>query len=90
MSGVNPDLPPEAIAALEKGRKIEAIKHVRMAQGVGLKEAKDIVEEFIERSPSVKNRMAAANAESAGNGLRWLFLLAAIAAVAYYFYVGKH
>ena len=63
--GLTPDLPREAIAALEHGNKIEAIKFVRMAQGVGLKEAKGIVEAFIEWNPSVKCHMASANAESA-------------------------
>ena len=90
MSDVNQDLPIDAIAALERGSKIEAIKCVRIAQGVGLKEAKDIVEQFIERSPEIKHRMASANAESARNGLGWIALIAAIGAVAYYFLVGKH
>ena len=85
MNGVNHDLPSKAIAALEQGSKIEAIKSVRIARGVGLKEAKDIVEEFIERSPDIKHRMASANAESARNVLGWIILIAAIGAVAYYF-----
>lgn len=35
---------PEVVAALERGNKIEAIKHVRLASGLGLKAAKDLVE----------------------------------------------
>ncbi|MEZ5501010.1 MAG: ribosomal protein L7/L12 [Steroidobacteraceae bacterium] len=38
------DLPSEVIDALRKGRKIEAIKLLRERHGVGLKEAKDMVE----------------------------------------------
>ena len=88
MSGSKPDLPRDAVAALEHGKKIEAIKIVRSTHGVDLMQAKDIVEEFIESNPDVKNRMAGAKAENAGSGLGWLFLLAAIAALAHYFYAG--
>jgi hypothetical protein len=38
-----PTLPPAAIAALNAGNKIEAIKIVRQEQRHGLKEAKDLV-----------------------------------------------
>ncbi|MDP3701140.1 MAG: ribosomal protein L7/L12 [Hylemonella sp.] len=37
-------LPPAALAAMASGQKIEAIKLVREATGLGLKEAKDAVE----------------------------------------------
>jgi len=37
-------LPAEALAALSRGQLIEAIKIVRAATGLGLKEAKDLVE----------------------------------------------
>lgn len=90
MNKVNQDFPNEAIKALERGSKVEAIKCIRIAYGVGLKEAKEIVEQFIERSPNVKNRMVSANAESAKGGLRWLLLIAAIGVVAYYFFSGSH
>jgi ribosomal protein L7/L12 len=44
------NLPQEAVQALERGKKIEAIKHYRAATGVGLKEAKDFIEE-VQRQP---------------------------------------
>lgn len=90
MNHVSQDFPKEAIAALERGSKIEAIKCIRIAYGVGLKEAKDIVEQFIDKSPNLKNRMVSANVESAKGGLRWLFLIAAIGVLAYYFFAGNH
>lgn len=83
------DLPGEAVRALEQGSKIEAIKRVRLAHHVGLKEAKEIVERYIARSPAIKRRMDAANAEAARGALRWLLIMAALGAVAYYFYAGK-
>ncbi len=40
-------LPPDAMAALARDNKIEAIKCVRVAHGLGLKEAKDVVEAWL-------------------------------------------
>jgi hypothetical protein len=37
-------LPPEVTAALERGQVIEAIKLLRQAKGLGLKEAKEAVD----------------------------------------------
>lgn len=37
-------LPPEVLAAIAQGRTIDAIKQLREAHGLGLKEAKDIVD----------------------------------------------
>lgn len=48
------DLPPEVLAALQQGRKIEAIKLLRELKGIGLKEAKDAVDSHaFERQPGV-------------------------------------
>lgn len=87
MTDENKDLPSDAIAALERGSKIDAIKCVRVARGVGLKEAKEIVEQFLDRSPRLKGRMASANAESARGFWGWS-ILAAIVAVAVYYLFG--
>jgi ribosomal protein L7/L12 len=83
------DLPAAALSALQQGSKIEAIKHVREAHHIGLKEAKDVVEQYMDANPQVKQRMAAANAESARGFLGWLVLAAALALAAYYFYAGS-
>lgn len=44
-------LPPEAAQAMARGNKIQAIKLVREHTGLGLKEAKDLVEAHEEASP---------------------------------------
>jgi hypothetical protein len=44
------DLPPSVLDALHRGRKIEAIKKYRQASGVGLKEAKEYIEELQRRA----------------------------------------
>jgi len=42
-------LPREVVEAVQSGRKIEAIKRYREATAVGLKEAKDFIEEVQRR-----------------------------------------
>ncbi len=44
MTSLDNELPPEVQAALARGQKIEAIKLLREARGMGLKEAKEAVE----------------------------------------------
>jgi ribosomal protein L7/L12 len=44
------NLSREVTEALQRGDKIQAIKHYREATGVGLKEAKDFVEEIQRRA----------------------------------------
>ncbi|MGE6451255.1 ribosomal protein L7/L12 [Shewanella baltica] len=38
------ELEPEVVAAIRSGHKIEAIKKLREVRGLGLKEAKDLVD----------------------------------------------
>ena len=40
------DLPPEVLDAIRSNRKVEAIKRLREATGMGLKEAKHAVEDL--------------------------------------------
>ncbi len=51
------DLPPEVIAQIQAKRKIEAIKLLREARGISLKDAKEAVDAYIrrERLESRKN-----------------------------------
>ncbi len=46
-------LPAEAVAAVSRGQLIEAIKIVRQATGLGLKEAKDLVDAYRENPARV-------------------------------------
>lgn len=80
-------LPPDAMAALTRGNKIDAIKHVRLAHGLGLKEAKDVVDRYLqEERPDMQRRMTASNAERARNGISLLLLAAAAVSLAYYLF----
>lgn len=42
------DLDVQVVSALQDGRKVEAIKLLRRQRGIGLKEAKDIVDSYCE------------------------------------------
>lgn len=45
-------LSAEALAEIQAHRKVNAIKLVRAEQGIGLKEAKEIVDAYIDERPS--------------------------------------
>ena len=78
-----PTIPSQAIAELHQGKKIEAIRIVREAQGLGLKEAKEAVEAYVKGQPALQLAMDNKNREAKGALVRWLLVVAAIIAVAY-------
>jgi hypothetical protein len=78
-----PTIPSQAIAELHQGRKIEAIRLVREAQGLGLKEAKETVEAYVKSQPALQLAMENKNRETKGALVRWLVVFAAIIAAAY-------
>lgn len=57
VNGKDMQMPSEVIAQLRAGNKIEAIKALRHASGLDLKEAKDVVE-MIEKSPLLRTGRA--------------------------------
>lgn len=77
MNDAEVQLSADAVAALESGRVIEAIKRVRRATGLGLKESKDAVDRYLAAHPEVAERCRTATAESSRAGTwAWLALLA--------------
>lgn len=87
MNNANITISVDAIAALERGQKIEAIKITRMKNGLGLKESKDAVEAYLENNPALSERFKLASS-SGGNGMLYVLILAA-AALAYLYSTGK-
>ena len=71
------DLPAEAITALWQGNKIEAIKILRQAHHLDLKDAKDKVDQYVRNEPALQQKMATAQTESLHGLARWLFMLSA-------------
>lgn len=73
-----------AIAALHQGNRIEAIKIVREECNIGLKDAKDAVDDYVRRHPAVQSSLAAAQAETKRSALLWLAIMVGGALLAYY------
>ena len=78
-----PALPLEAISHLHQGRVIEAVKIVRKAEGLQLKDAKDRVDAYIRSQPSLQAVMAAKQTEAKGALIRWLLIVGCMIAVAF-------
>ena len=84
-SNANPAISTAAVAALRRGNKIEAIKIVRHERNIGLKEAKDAVEDYVESQPALKTALAEAQGETKRSAVVWIAVLAGLAILAYYF-----
>ena len=72
---VKSSLSETAISALQRGNKIEAIKLLREERGLGLKEAKDEVEDYLRTQPSLQATFATAQTEASRSALLWLLVL---------------
>ena len=80
------DLPPQVMHALKAGRKIEAIKLLREARGIGLAEAKDAVDRAsVERSHPAHSHRAAAKNDSGMGRLLLVFVVLGAFLAAYFF-----
>lgn len=77
-------LPPMAVEALRMGNKIEAIKIVRVESNIGLKEAKDRVEDYVRRDPVLQQALPRAQAEARRGVMGWLAVLFVLGLGAYY------
>jgi ribosomal protein L7/L12 len=60
------------VAALQAGNKIEAIRMVREARNLGLKEAKDAVDAYLATQPALQASLAERAKEAQQMALRWL------------------
>ena len=80
-------MPLAAVSALQNGKLIEAIRIVREAHGIGLKDAKDTVDRYLDAEPLIRSRFDAANAESRRSALLWALALALVIGLITYFLV---
>ncbi|MDP1678418.1 MAG: ribosomal protein L7/L12 [Bacteroidota bacterium] len=76
------EIPSNAIAALEMGNKIEAIKIVRAAKGLDLKDSKDMVEAYLRGNPGLEQRFKDKQSQNNHSG-KLLFILIVIGLIAY-------
>ena len=82
-----PTLSTAAVAALHQGNKIDAIKIIREERKIGLKEAKDSVEDYVRDHPALQSSLALAQARAKRSVLLWIAVLIAVAVVLYPFLV---
>jgi len=82
------DLPPEVIRAIEQGRKIEAIKLLREATGLGLANAKVLVDKAgRQHAPKSVQPRIVEDQPNLGRLLKTLFFVA-LAFAFYRYYAG--
>ena len=80
-----PPLSTAAVSALRLGNKIEAIKIVREERNIGLKEAKDAIEDYLKDQPALQASFAATQTEVKRSALLWFGALIVFALFVYYF-----
>lgn len=75
-------LPAAAAAALSVGRMIDAIKHVRETEGLGLREAKQRVEALVRRNPVLRAQLEEQQARMKRRLIQWVLVLDVIVILA--------
>lgn len=68
-------LPPAALQALQQGRMIEAIKIVRTEHNLGLKQAKEKVEQYMQQHPELLQQSRVAQTQQQGSVQRVMWVL---------------
>jgi len=84
-------LPLEAVTLLNEGHLIQAIKSVRLAEGLGLKEAKDRVDGYLSREPLLRAQLELRQRAARRKFFLWFLvvdLVAAAGAIYWLFYRG--
>jgi len=81
------DLPSSVVSALSQGKKIEAIKLLREAYGIGLKEAKDLVDEYEESRPELSMGLADSQRVSTRGIFNWIVVLAVALLACYWWFI---
>ena len=84
----SPQLPAGATAAVVRGSKVEAIREVRAATGLGLLEAKQLVERYIAANPVLKEQFGQQEAALKRRVIRWVvvFDLLIFAGILWWFF----
>ncbi len=83
-------LPATAAAALSTGKLIEAIKQVREAEGLGLMEAKQRVEAYVERNPGLKAQLADLQVQLKRRIIKWVLIIdVVLVAVVLWYFLGR-
>lgn len=81
------DLPSDVVQAIEQGKKIEAIKRLREATGIGLANAKVLVDRAATRYVTKDPLPAMVHEESSGARLLRMLLLVTLLFAFYHFFL---
>jgi ribosomal protein L7/L12 len=81
-------LPLSVVAALRRGNQIEAIKLLREDRQIGLKEAKEDVEQYLQSHPALRRQMEEKQSAAARTLRLWVLALLGIAILAYFTLIG--
>ena len=82
------ELPPEVVMAITQGRKIEAIKLLREATGLGLANAKVLVDRAVRRHEQIDPQMHNMTQESNNGRLLGMLLILMLTFGFYRFFTG--
>lgn len=88
MTDPDPRIPENAVAALRKGDRIEAIALTKSAHGLDLAEARQAVDAHLEANPQTMKR--ALSERSTGGGIIALIVLGFAVAIAYVLFKGSN
>ncbi|MCH7335951.1 ribosomal protein L7/L12 [Acinetobacter sp. NIPH 2699] len=68
-------IPPEALQVLREGKLIDAIKITREKTGLGLKESKDLVDQYLQDHPQEQARIQEQLAQRSRSGIKIFVLI---------------
>lgn len=85
----NVQIPLQAVSALHQGSLIDAIKRTREATGLGLKEAKEAVENYLAAHPNTNEQFRAARGSGSGTARVMIIVGVIAAAAAVYWWLSR-
>lgn len=83
----NPVIPNEALQALRSGQLIDAIKITREKTGLGLKESKDLVDQYLKEHPQEQARIQEQLAQRSRGGIKIIVLMMFILAILVWYFI---
>ena len=82
-----PTMSAQVNAAIQQGKKLEAIRLFREENGVDLKEAKDAIEAAFEGRQVMAADVSPGMVAQTGSPLKWLAVAAVVAAIVVYYFI---
>ncbi|MDO3665446.1 MULTISPECIES: 50S ribosomal protein L7/L12 [Acinetobacter] len=80
-----PTIPAEALAMLRAGQLIDAIKITREKTGLGLKESKDLIDQYLQDHPQEQAQIQEQLVQRSRGGIKVVILILLILAAVIWF-----